>query len=326
MIFYFCVLTLFYGTLYGMQDDCHFYRASPVLHEPRFDRDWLSTFEAQLGGGHATLANNGNNGDILPCGAPGTFHIVEANLLYIQNILHGFFAEVYLPIRSFCLVSESMDTTSTAQGDFTIQAGYAYSYQYTTKLDFIDVAVTAGIITPTSPHVPFNKPCAIPHGYNGHTGFLFTGDVACGLCEWITLSGHGAMIVFTNTAYQYDVGTLLWETNKRAPLWHLGFMAKADHIMRGISITIAYAYTLQGIIHTNVAFSFDALPTVHTIHNPGFTMHTFHFAFEYDCLQQREYWMGPRICLIYNHILQGTHIFDTNMLIGQCGLELAWDF
>jgi len=85
------------------------------------------------------------------------------------------------------------------------------------------------------------------------------------------------------------------------------------------------SHNLSKNLHAHY-LKFDALPTVHTIHNPGFTMHTFHFAFEYDCLQQREYWMGPRICLIYNHILQGTHIFDTNMLIGQCGLELAWDF
>jgi hypothetical protein len=220
-----------------MHDNCHLYRASNLFYEPRFDRDWLNTIEVSLGGGKSESSRN-KHGTVVPLS--GTFHIMEANLLCIQNIIHGLFVQAHMPVRSLrmnsyaehsecsecarsnAIILPPFDTT--AQGDLTMHLGYAYSYQENKKLDFIDFAARCGVLAPTGTvlHV-HNDVLVVPTGYNGHWGFPLAVDLSCGAYEWLTIAAHASVLFFANRRHA-----------SHAPVCHTGVLVKADHIMRGI--------------------------------------------------------------------------------------------
>jgi hypothetical protein len=331
---------------HAMQDNGHFYRASNIFYEPRFDRDWLSTLEISAGSGSTQTAKNckGNSvplfdidglhtlavdNQCIPISIGGTFEIIEANFFYAQNFLKGFFVDMHIPLRTFrfsnlCFRNASCTelpintlrqaglpipnhaTKSTGSGDFTLHAGYTHSYQENKKLDFIDTTVRAGILIPTSPRIDATNIFELPHGYNGHWGFPLAGDIAFGAFEWLTVAAHGAIMFFV----------------ERKPLFEVGALVKADHVVRGFSCTLGYAYTQQ--LSTNAKARNHSLCCHSTVEN-GFIFHTLHIVLELDCILE-EYAVGPRIALLYNHSLGGKNIFDTSTLGGRFGIDVAWDF
>lgn len=328
-----------------MQDNGHSYRASNIFYEPRFDRDWLSTLEISVGSGSTNTAKNckGNsvplfdrNGlhalaaqnQCIPVSIGGTFEIIEANFFYAQNFLKGFFVDMHIPLRTFkfsnlsfrnaasCaeLSSDTLrqaglfmhPTKSTGFGDLTLHVGYTESYQDNKKLDFIEGTVRFGLLIPTSPRIDSKNIFELPHGYNGHWGFPLVGDIACGAFEWLTVAAHGAIMFFI----------------ERKPLFEVGALVKADHVVRGFSCTLGYSYTQQ--LSTNAKARNHFLDCHSTVEN-GFIFHTLHIVLELDCILE-EYAIGPRIALLYNHSLGGKNIFDTSTMNGRVGIDVAWNF
>jgi hypothetical protein len=335
-----------------MQDNGHFYRASNIFYEPRFDRDWLSTLEISAGSGSTNTAKNCHGNSVplfdigglhtiavhnqcVPISIGGTFEIIEANFFYAQNFLKGCFIDIHIPLRTFrfsnlcfqdaasCtelstdtlrqagLIIPPHSTKSTGFGDLTLHGGYTHSYQDNKKLDFIDTTVRAGILIPTSPHIGPGNIFELPHGYNGHWGFPLAGDIAFGAFEWLTLAAHGAIMFFAASA-----------SANRNPLFEVGALVKADHVVRGFSCTLGYSYTQQ--LPTNAKAHHNSLGCHSNVEN-GFTFHTLHIVLELDCILE-EYAIGPRIALLYNHSLGGENIFDTSTLGGRFGIDVAWDF
>lgn len=212
-------------SIYGMQDNCHFYRANNLFFEPRLERNWLSTVEISVGKG-STRTSSDSNGCTTPlldihgtsalqflgagihfsdpynpydnllqelstlssplCNGSvsffGAFTIIEANVLYVQNFMSGFFIQAHLPVRTLQLreilykdcsqslitkhqswlallnqLPEILDqyhiqikpTQNTACGDFSAHIGYTMSYQNNPVLDFIDSTLRIGMIAPT---------------------------------------------------------------------------------------------------------------------------------------------------------------------------------
>jgi hypothetical protein len=314
--------------LYGMYEDNHFYRAAALWSEPRFDRDWLSTVECTVGKGSADYFLSKKSYKVP---LEHTFSLVEANLWYLQNIINGFFTDFYIPIRSIevrqkralkacnhCFIPIKPQEI-TGIGDCIVHIGYTYSYQNTSYLDFIDGTLRLGILLPTSGHtVASQGVLPIVIGYNGLTGFPISADISCGAYQWLTGALHAAIMPLIDIQSNKHIRTKTGKKiTKNIPnvsfLYAIGFLIKADHIMRGISGTLGYSYIQQAID-----------PCANNIIH-SFTIHTLHIQIEYDLLRQ-EYWLGPRISLLYNYILSGTSIIQTNMLYGQCALDIAWDF
>jgi hypothetical protein len=59
------IIFLFSVTSLIPHDNPHFYRASYLFNEPRFEREWLSSFDVTFGGGSTSKGRNGC-GDIVP--------------------------------------------------------------------------------------------------------------------------------------------------------------------------------------------------------------------------------------------------------------------
>jgi len=216
-------------------DNPHFYRATNMFLEPRLEHDYLTTFNATIGGG-STEKGRDNNNNIVPIfniygtntipalGADnanpsldGTFKIIEANLSFTQNLAKGIFLFFYLPVRSLTLKNISIANyplstlssllapynitinphTSNGVGDLTSWFGWTHNYQDTKTIDFIDTTLMTGFLTPTGKLRDENILFSLPTGYNGHWGIPLCGMLSIGFYEWITIGTYINTIFFT---------------------------------------------------------------------------------------------------------------------------------
>lgn len=166
----------------------------------------------------------------------GTFRIFESNISYIQNAVHGFFAQAYLPVRRikinnicfndisptdsenpnnqtpmwvafknnfdailhrYSLSKSPLDETGV--GDLSLLAGWTHNFQETESIDFIDTTLKFGLLVPTGKKRNEDHIFSIPLGYNGHLGVPLSADISCGLYDWVTIQAHIDGMFFANT-------------------------------------------------------------------------------------------------------------------------------
>lgn len=163
----------------------------------------------------------------------GSFDTSEIVLNMYQNIVQGFFLQLYAPLRHVAVsrikfIDQSptdtvfpnknspiwvnflsnldaifahfgLTTSSykrTGPGDITFLGGWTCNYQDTTFLDFIDVTAKIGILFPTGLTSSLSHPLAMPLGYNGHYGVPLKFALALGYWEWLTVGMHmGALFL-----------------------------------------------------------------------------------------------------------------------------------
>lgn len=106
------LIAIFIGIATGYThaiDNPHFYRATNMFLEPRLEHDYLTTFNATIGGGSTEKGRNSSNAIVpifdiygkntVPALGPdnadltidGRFTIIESNLSFAQNLAKGFF-------------------------------------------------------------------------------------------------------------------------------------------------------------------------------------------------------------------------------------------
>lgn len=212
------------------QDIIHFYRATPLFPEPRFEKPWLFSLDFLISGGKTDQSKNQHSQNVplfdifssppvdsscahtkshYHCHNNGTFSIVEAYITATQNITRGFFLQSSIPIRYFHVEKKYLCHTpepscipriypyqQTGVGDWWLGAGWTINYQETQELDFIDVTVRAGIVCPTGKKRNPYQPTSIAHGYNGYWGFPFAIESAIGAFEWLTVGIHAETVPF----------------------------------------------------------------------------------------------------------------------------------
>ena len=225
-------------------DNPHFYRATNMFLEPRLEHDYLTTFNATVGGGSTKNGRNAHNSivpildiygkNIVPALGPdnanlmlnGRFKIIEANLSLAQNLAKGVLLFFYLPVRSLTIKDISTNlpgntfssllapygistnpTTSTGVGDLTSWIGWTHNYQETETIDFIDTTVMAGFLAPTGKTRDENKLFSLPTGYNGHWGVPLCGMLSVGFYEWVTIGGYINTLFFAPKDHELRLKT-----------------------------------------------------------------------------------------------------------------------
>lgn len=250
-------------------DNPHFYRANFFWGEPRFEKPWLLSIDANIGFGHAKTGRNSdgarvpildiyglqnmknlgltaglnpadpldailinlaalpNNGTFGSLEFTGKFSITEGTLSVYQNFTHGFFSQLYIPIRHLkvCNTNDYIDQSPTVgfpnsttpewldflnnfdailaqnnlskqpvneygTGDLSLLLGWTTSYLKNPYLDYIDVTGKIGILLPTSKKASLQNPFFPGLGYNGHYGIPVKFDISIGYWEWLTLGCH----------------------------------------------------------------------------------------------------------------------------------------
>ncbi len=212
----------------------------------------------------------------------------------------------------------------TGIGDLAALIGWTINYQDTNTIDFVDFTIKAGCTMPTGkkrdPYVLYS----LPHGYNGHWGFPITTQFSIGIFDWITIGIHGEIIPFTSRTQTVAMKTdpsqsgymKLAYSDAQVALgthWWYGLYLKADHVVKGFSLTCAYSNAGQRdtqLTPLNTQFS-----TAIINNDPayaGWNMHTVHLGAEYDFTKEGDA-IGPRVSFYSNLPVSGTRIFNTTM-------------
>ena len=174
----------------------------------------------------------------------GDFTIREYVINVHQNFNHGFFGQMYLPIRSLEIKrvgfvdqspeNSAMPNQQTAEwqqfldnfsailarhglfmcpvdesgvGDISFLLGWTINKQDTEVFDFLDATIKIGLLISTSDKTPLNNPFNLPLGYNGHTGVPLSFAGAAGLFEWLTLGVHVEGLFLTKETQEVRIKT-----------------------------------------------------------------------------------------------------------------------
>ena len=302
----------------------------------------------------------------------GKFHIIESNLSFTQNLSHGLLLFFHLPVRklkindiSFTDLSPNdnifpnkntpewqavlqdlnpllknygictSSATEISVGDFSSYLGWTHNYQETTTIDFVDVTLMAGVLSPTGKQKNENNPFSLPTGYNGHWAFPLCGMLSFGHYEWITFGGYVNSLFFINKDKTIRLKTDIDQSGifklasgevsvHRGPLIHTGLYLKADHFGHGFSFTTAYSFASQQKSHLTprnpVLFDRTIINSDPTL--SGWNMHTFNFILEYDFAREGDK-VGNRVGLFYNLEIAGKRTFNTNIAGGMYGLDIS---
>ncbi len=168
--------------------------------------------------------------DVQALSYSGTFRTVATFFEYWQNICHGFFTHIYVPleliqlkeIRSHDLTPNYAQTTTwleviknfdkilnlynlstdgyryTTWGDCVIECGWTSNNEKSPHLDFADITTSIGVVLPTGKKTDPSYAFSIPSGYDGHTGCIITGECALGTHDWFTWGLQGQCIIFAD--------------------------------------------------------------------------------------------------------------------------------
>lgn len=296
------------------------------------------------------------------------FMLYEVQLEGTWNFCHGVFARMHLPIRimrayniqPLSTASYNPETTEwksvnsqlealyathnlqahqvkeTGPGDLSLLLGYSHTfYQSCSRLDYVDLCLQTGILTPTGTKRDLKNPFSIPLGYNGHVGLPIIGDLATGLWDWFTIGVHAeGLILFKRgellRPVSYDNQPFLRLTEplerkvKPGNLWNVSWYVKADHIAYGLSLLFGFSHDQQGASR----IEWHADDAAQKLHDPtleGWNMNVLHSLIEYDWSTEENH-HGPRMQFVYDYIINGRNILDTSMINGAFGLDFEWCF
>jgi hypothetical protein len=226
----------------------------------------------------------------------------------------------------------------TGVGDLSILIGWTNNYQETEFLDFVDTTIKFGVLAPTGKKRNEDQIFSIPLGYNGHIGVPLSADVAIGLYDWLTIAGHIDGIFFASTKRNIRLKTSPSQngiiklakgeaTISKGAVWTFGLSLKADHIYRGFSLLAGYSYAAQRSDTVAPCDTFLFSPSSANCDSTlqGWNMQTIHLMGEYDFTKDDSR-VGGRVAGFYNVIVNGKRIFNTNMVVGNVGIDINWKF
>lgn len=223
--------------------------------------------------------------------------------------------------------------SSAGIGDTSLLIGLTKNYEDTDYIDYIDFTIKAGLVLPTGKTQSLKNPFALPLGYNGHLGFNGYLNVALGLYEWLTLDIFSSFIVFANktketrikTSYKQNGFIKLSKTRAqvhKGTIFSIGSYIKADHIIRGFSLLMAYRFDQE--YKTKLKFNcnnFDTKIANSDEQLQGWYMNTINLIAEYDFATYENPNM-PRIEIFCDFPINGKRIFKTKIF----GLGVNFDY
>ncbi len=305
--------------------------------------------------------------DHLKANFASKFQLWEVQLMGSWNFPYGLFARVHLPIRimrirdikpestfGYTHTSEwksvisqldklfadhglhAHEVSETGPGDLSLLMGYSHTfYQSCSRLDYVDLCLQTGILTPTGTKRDIKNPFSIPLGYNGHVGLPIIGDLAGGIWDWLTFGIHGeGLVLFKRDEWIRPVSynkqafmrlaDPLERSVKPGNLWNISWYVKADHLASGFSMLFGFSHDQQGASKVTWHDD-DAAKNLHDPMLEGWNMNVLHALVEYDWSTEDNHY-GPRLQFAYNYIINGRNILTTSMISGACGVDFEWCF
>lgn len=345
-------------------DEIHRYRPILFFGEPHLACNGLMDFKVQADHGSAKQAFDACGNPVPPVYIFGTaYHdaikgigaipapdvptnfqqkltFTELILTWYQNFAGGFFVTGYVPFRTIHVYNfpqpfpynplQQQENVYRGMGDFAVSLGWAWNYEDTITIDFVDCSVQMGVALPTSNPTLSNDLFDISLGYDGQTGYFFILDASLGLLDWLTFGFHtqglffgqpsqGRCTLIYDPHVQAPITTM--HSLKKSPAWDAGVYAKADHMLVGFSLTLGYSFIRQETDHLH---KLCALPFPESRFNM-WNMHSIHVLLDYDFATYTNPY-APDISIAYNRVVAGRNVYDTSMWGGAVEVSLLFKF
>ncbi|MFI5333446.1 MAG: hypothetical protein ACHQVS_05095, partial [Candidatus Babeliales bacterium] len=303
------------------------------------------------------------------------FSILEANFVFTQNLKRGFFVQATFPLREITLTHiESRDLSPTGSvspnintpqwqtflnlfspilqrydlnicsihkkglGDTSVTLGWAYNYQETEILDYVDMTIAAGVLVATGKRKDEDKVFDIALSYDGFNGIPIMGDLSIGAYDWLTIGAHMGVMVFKGDTRCVRMKTDINQSGfiKLAKgsacispglIWEASGYVKADHICRGFSALIGYCFARKNAdtVSPRAGQIFNYATVNSDEMFKEWQMHTLNFMIDYDFTREDSKF-GPRIGLFYNVEVGGKRVFNTSTGGGSVGIDIDLAF
>jgi len=261
--------------------------------------------------------------------SPTNGHELKRSNAVWQEILHSIdpLLEQYGLTRSGYRIHGPADLACTF--------GWTINYDDTGYYDFVDTTIQTGALISLANPQNNNHLLELPLGYNKHNGGFIIFEHSYGLYDWITFGLHFQALFFADSSFTQRIKTdnqqsglvLLQKEHileERGNQYVLGLFFKADHFIRGFSLTAGYSYTRQQesswFLHNH-----NKPYTLYDERLAGWSMQTFHFIADYDFV---DFWHKnlPIIGLVCDIPFYGKRILKTSLLGGSFAINLGWNF
>lgn len=229
------------------------------------------------------------------------------------------------------------NTHETGVGDLSFLLGWTHTYTQTETWDFIDITGQWGVLAPSGLKKNIKQPFDIALGYDSYTGIPILFDAAAGIFDWLTCGFHISALFLLNKTRTIPLFTSSQQTGMISlqqtkacidpgTVWSVSAFIQADHIARGFSCTIGYAFAAQDrTMLEAVAQETIPLRQINKSRYYGaWYMHTINIHSEYDFSYTR-FDILPKIGLWVNIPVAGKQIFDTLIAAPYIGLDISWD-
>ncbi len=330
-------------------------------------------YDANLIALFADLPGNGTFGQL---SFAGKFRYIGGEVTWTQNLWHGFFTQSVLPwgqrkiynisytdlspstgfpnsgtaewkqfLTNFDAILENFDLSKGdysqwSTGDIESYIGWAYNCDSCKHIDFFDTTIRLGGSFFTSQYADIDYVYSLAQGYDGHSGFIGTFDMAFGAWEWFTAGFHAGGKVFDTIERSLRVKTNINQSGfiklqealvdrKLGSIWDIGVFLKADHFAKGFSFLVGYTFQQQEA--TTLTPDDANYPTLSsTVVNSDealqkWNMHQIQINADYDFAKEGR-WFNPHLAFFYSVPVAGKRIFNTQMFGGVFGANMTWNF
>ncbi len=210
----------------------------------------------------------------------GEFHIRELILSCYKNMDHGFFIEGTAVIQDLLVdnisvqfiptsitltneqevylqnLQQKLPTSINNSGMFTTAyyAGYSKTFLDFTDIDFVDVTIKIGFMSPQAMTDSNISILQLPFNQNFNFGYPLIAAASLGVLDWLTIGCNGSIIPWQSATKNIPMNNTLSGNNllvtqsgiakiERGPLLASSIYLEADHFHQRLSTTFGYAYT-----------------------------------------------------------------------------------
>ncbi len=293
----------------------------------------------------------------------GEFHVREMILSAYKNMVNGFFIEGATAIQDIFIdaisvefvdtstpltddqisylqdLQQKMPTSIERSGMFTtaVYAGFSKTFLNFTHLDFIDLTIKTGFMSPQAMSNSNTSILQLPLG-NMNFGYPVIAAASVGVLDWITVGCNASVVPWQSATKTIPMNNTLSGNNlllsqsgvamiQRGPLLAASLYFEADHFHQGLSGTIAYsytkncAYTITPIDHTQ----FPAALVNQSALFDSWSLGSLYMQFDIDFACEAR--PNAAVITIFCNIpLTGQLCPKTTIFGGSCSLQLSYIF
>ncbi|HBS48223.1 TPA: hypothetical protein DEO28_04020 [Candidatus Dependentiae bacterium] len=245
----------------------------------------------------------------------------------------------------------------TSAGDLNLSLGWQGKAKMHEYIQEISGYAELGVTIPTASKTPLDQVVYVANSYDGFYSVNARGVFEITVCNWLNGGLYGNFLTFFNQSRTIRMATDKTQSGlvilekghtqlNAGNIWNLAAYLKLNPFFKQVLINVGYSFTRQEPTHLDVrdstflstyiaAQQADASviykETKDDVVNSNvrlkdWSQHVLHFQIGYDATAINNYKYSPTIYLSYDCPIYGKRSYKTDMLGGNIGLTIKWNF